>query len=298
MSETAQSAMPVRVAEGPVIYLPREELGLIDVAVVLIRRWLWVLLGLIAVWSVTWWWLSKSPVRYESRGVVKIGHSRVSFPIIPTKEQQDVLLEATPVAALRVYQEYAPHSPLGQKFGGAFVSDTAFEKGADELLTIFARASSPEAARDFLDAVMTEFVASHKALYSDERGVMEQRLEVIDREKLRITSELKVLDESLARPDQDAALVAVKQLTRAQFLQQELSLEQEAVRLRREILNLQSPPTQRVSDPTLQLAAVEPRRTVTWGIGTLLGLLLGCGLAFSIEFVQQVKQRLMPHPKS
>lgn len=292
MPDTPQLAMPIRVAEGPVVYLPREELGLIDVAVVLIRRWLWVLAGLLAVWAVTYWWLSKSPVRYESRGVVKIGHSRVSFPIIPTKEQQDVLLEATPVAALRVYGEYAPHSPLGQKFGGAYVSDTAFEKGADELLTIFARASSPEAARDFLDGVLTEFVASHKSLYSAERNVMEQRLEVIESERQRLATELKGLDETINKPNQEAALLAVKQLTRAQFLQQQLSLDQEAVRLRREILNLQSPPTERVSDPTLPTAAVEPRRTITWGIGTCLGLLLGCGLAFSIEFVQQVRQRL------
>lgn len=292
MPDTPQSAMPLRVAEGPVVYLPREELGLIDVAVVLIRRWLSVLAGLLAVWVVTYWWLSKSPVRYESRGVVKIGHSRVSFPIIPTKEQQDVLLEATPVAALRVQSEYAPHSPLGQKFGGAYVSDTAFEKGADELLTIFARASSPDAARDFLDGVLTEFVASHKSLYSAERNVMEQRLEVIESGRQRIATELKGLDETINKPNQEAALLAVKQLTRAQFLQQQVSLDQEAVRLRREILNLQSPPTQRVSNPTLPTAAVEPRRTITWGIGTCLGLLLGCGLAFSVEFVQQVRQRL------
>ncbi len=292
MSEATQPGMPVRVAEGPVVYLPREELGLIDVAVVLIRRWLFVVAGLIAIWLVTYWWLSKSPVRYESRGVVKIGHSRVSFPIIPTKEQQDVMLESAPVASKRIQQGYTSQSPLGVKYGGAYVLDTNFEKGADEILTVIARASSPELARDFLDGVLTDFVASHKSLYAEERNVMEQRLEVIDRERQRISTELKGLDETLNKPNQDAALLAVKQLTRAQFLQQQLSLEQEAVRLRREILNLQSPPTVRVSDPTLAMSPVEPRRTITWGLGTCLGLLLGCGLAFSIEFVEQVRQRL------
>lgn len=292
MTNPPQPGIPIRVAEGPVVYLPREELGLIDVAVVLIRRWPWLAAGLIAVWGVTYWFLSNAPVRYESRGVVKIGHSRVSFPIIPTKEQQDVLLEATPVAALRVFQQYTPHSALGQKFGGAYVSDTAFEKGADELLTIFARASSPQLAHDFLDVVLTEFVDSHRQLYSAERQVMEQRLSAIQAEKEQIGQELKVLGESLTKGEHEAAVLAVKQLTRAQFLQQELSLAQEAVRLRREVLNLQSPPTQRVSAPTLQLAAVEPRRTITWGIGTCLGILLGCGLAFSIEFVQQVRHRI------
>ncbi len=296
MTDPGSSSMPIRVAEGPVVYLPREELGLIDVAVVLIRRWPWLVAGLVAVWAVTYWWLSKSPVRYESRGVVKIGHSRVSFPIIPTKEQQDVLLEGTPVAALRVFQQYTPHSALGQKYGGAYVSDTNFEKGADELLTIFARAAAPESARDFLDEVLTEFVDSHRQLYAAERGVMEQRLTAIDSEKTRIDNELKDLNQSLGKAEQDAALLAVKQLTRAQFIQQELSLEQEAVRLRREILNLQSPPTVRVSDPTLQPGPVEPRKTITWGIGTCLGVLLGCGLAFSIEFIQQVRERLVRNP--
>lgn len=292
MTEMGQPAMPVRVAEGPVVYLPREELGLLDVAVVLIRRWPWLMAGLLSVWAVTGWWLFRSPVRYESRGVVKIGHSRVSFPIIPTKEQQDVLLEATPVAALRVFQQYTGHSPLGQKYGGAYVSDTNFEKGADELLTIFARASSAANARDFLDAVLTEFVDSHRKLYADERQVMEQRLTVIDAERQVIEKELARLSEAFNSPAPDATVLALDQLTRTQFLQQELALEQEAVKLRREILNLQSPPTQRVSDPTLQDAPVEPKWTITWGIGTCLGILLGCGLAFSIEFGQQVRQRL------
>lgn len=292
MSDAGQPTMPVRVAEGPVVYLPREELGLIDVAVVLIRRWPWLLAGLAIVCVFTSRWLSMSPVRYESRGVVKIGHSRVSFPIIPTKEQQDVLLEATPVAALRVYQQYTSQSKLGQKYLGAFVSDTAFEKGADELLTIFARGPDAEKTRDFLNEVMSEFVADHRKLYSEERGVMESRLKLIATEKQQIETELKELVSTLAKPDQDASLLAVKQLTRAQFLQQELSLEQEAVKLRREILNLQSPPTELVSAATLQQSPVEPRRTVTWGLGTCLGLLLGCALAFAVEFWQQVRHRL------
>lgn len=292
MTDLPPESRPVRLAEGPVVYLPHEELGLIDVAVVMVRRWMWIAAGLVVVWATTYWWLSQAPVRYESRGAVKIGHSRVSFPIIPTKDQQDVLLEPTPVAALRVFQEYAAHSPLGQKHGGAYVSATSFEKGADELLVILARAPSPEAARDFLDAVLTEFVADHKSLYAEERQVIEERLQAIEKQQERIAAELAGTETPAVKPDDNPALLAVRQLSRAQILQQNLSLEQEAVRLRREILNLQSPPTERISNPTLQTFPVEPRRSITWGVGTGLGLLLGCGMAFSVEFLQQVRRRL------
>ncbi len=292
MTEAVDETRPIRFAEGPVVYLPHEEFGLVDLAVILVRRWLWIVAGLIIVWLATYWTLSRAIVRYESRGVVKIGHNRVSLPITPTKDQQDVLLEAAPVAALRVSREYAAHSPLGQKFGGAYVSDAAFERGADELLTIASRAASPEAARDFLNAVLVEFVEYHKTLYSAERAVLQQRLEMIANEKQRISAELRSLEQTPAKADQNETLLAVKQLSRAQFLQQELSLEQESVRLQRDIINLQSPPTQRISNATLPTTPVEPRRNMTWAIGTGLGLLFGCGLAFFFEFLQQVVRRL------
>ena len=292
MTDAVNEARPFRLAEGPVVYVPHEEFGLIDVAVILVRRWLWIVAGLSIVWMATYWTLSRAIVRYESRGVVKIGHNRVSLPITPTKDQQDVLLEAAPVAALRVSREYAAHSPLGQRFGGAYVSDATFERGADELLTIAARASTPEASRDFLNAVLSEFVEHHQTLYSAERAVLQQRLTRIANEQQRISVELHSLEQAPTKVDQNDALLAVRQLSRAQFLQQELSLEQESVRLQRDIINLQSPPTQRISNATLPSAPVEPRRNMTWAIGTGLGLLFGCGLAFGFEFLQQVVRRL------
>lgn len=292
MSDTVDETRAVRIAEGPVVYLPHEEFGLIDLAVILVHRWMWIVGGLLAVWLVTFWSLSRSPVRYESRGVVKIGHYRVSLPITPTKDQQDVLLEAAPVAALRVSREYAAHSPLGQKFGGAYVSDAVFERGADELLTIAARGSSPESVRDFLNAVLTEFVDYHKSLYSEERKIIQQRLETIAKEQQRIAAELRQLEAAPARAGQNDAVLAVQQLSRAQLMQQDLTLEQESFRLQRDIINLQSPPTQRISNATLPSVPVEPRRNFTWGMGTGLGLLLGCGLAFFFEFLQQVARRL------
>lgn len=293
MTGAADGESPgVRLAEGPVVYLPHEEFNLIDVAVILVRRWPWIVAGLLLVWAATYWTLARAPVRYESRGVIRIGHSRVSLPITPTKDQQDVLLEAAPVAALRVSSEYAAHSSLGQKFGGAYVSNASFDRGADEILTIVARASAPEAARDFLNAVLMEFVERHKQLFREERRVLTQRIEKIAQEKQRITAELATIQAATAKASDNAALQAVQQLSRAQFLQQELSLEQEAVRLQREVLNLQSPPTELVSAATLSHAAVEPRRSMTWGIGTGLGILLGCGLAFSFEFIQQIAGRL------
>ena len=292
MTEPAVETPPVRLVEGPVVYLPHEEFGLIDLAVILVRRWMWIVAGLAIVLLATGWVLSRAPVRYESRGVVKIGHNRVSLPITPTKDQQDVLLEAAPVAALRVSREYAAHSPLGQKFGGSYVSDAVFERGADELLTIAARGSSPEVVRDFLNAVLTEFIEYHKTLYSEERQILQHRLEMIAKEQQRISTELRSLEQAPTKVDQNETLLAVRQLSRAQFLQQELSLEQESVRLQRDIINLQSPPTQRISNATLPTSPVEPRRSMTWSIGIGLGLLLGCGLAFFFEFLQQVLRRL------
>lgn len=291
MTDATNETRPVRLVEGPVVYLPREEFGLIDLAIILVRRWYWIIVGLALVWAATYWSLSRTPVRYESRGVVRIGRNRVSVP--------NTLLEAGPVAALRISREYAAHSFLGKKYGGASISDATFDRGADELLTIAARASSPDTAREFLDAVLTEFVAGHQSLFTDERQAIEARLKVIGTEIERVATERQSLEQMKTKPDQIEVVLAVQQLSRAQFLQQQVVLEQEAIRLQRDLLHLQSPPTTRISDPTWQGAPVEPRRSLIWQMGTGLGLLFGLALAFGFEFLLQViRQMRQPDKKS
>jgi uncharacterized protein involved in exopolysaccharide biosynthesis len=292
-SRVFQNSGPVRLAEGPVVYVPHEELSLVDAAVILVRRWLWVVVGLALGLSLGVWWISRSPIRYESRGVVRIGRSRASFPIKPTKEQQDMLLEPVSVASMRLREEYSSASTLGQQYAGAAVTNTVFDREADELLTLFARAADPDAAQKFLDAVMLDFVQQHAQLFAAERGVMEGRMQVIAQERDRIHKELKRLETvPAAKSEPDAALTALRQLTTAQFLQQELALEQEAVRLQRDMIDLQSQPTVRISAATHVTVPVEPRSTFLLMLGSVLGLILGVGLAFFAEFATQVRRRL------
>lgn len=206
-----------------------------------------------------------------------------------------MLLEPVSVASMRIREEYSAASALGQQHGGATVSNTVFDREADELLTIFARAADPEAAQNFLDAVMLDFVQGHKLLFAGERAVMEDRMKDIAQERDRIHQELRSLEVatgSKEKSEPEAALSALKLLTRAQFSQQELSLEQEAVRLQRDIIDLQSQPTMRISAATRPQVAVEPRITFLVTLGGLLGTILGCGLAFFAEFAIQVWRRL------
>ncbi|MDB5387622.1 MAG: chain length determinant family protein [Planctomycetaceae bacterium] len=290
-----QNSGPVRLVEGPVVYVPHEELSLVDAALVLVRRWMWVVLGIACGLGLSAWWISKSPVRYESRGVVRIGRSRASFPIKPTKEQQDMLLEPVSVASMRIREEYSAASALSQQYGAAAVTNTVFDREADELLTLFARAGDPDSAQKFLDAVMLDFVQQHKQLFADERAVMEGRLKGIGLERDRIRKELQSLETATGptgKSDTEAALTALRQLTRAQLLQQEITLEQEAVRLQRDSIDLQSQPTVRISSATRASSPVEPRTTFLLMLGSVIGIVLGCGLAFFVEFAIQVRRRL------
>lgn len=290
----------LRVTEGPVVYVPHEELSLIDVAVLLVRQWKWLAVGIAIGFCLGLWWIAKTPKRYESRGVVRIGRSRASFPIKPTKEQQDMLLEPVAVASMRVREEYAAHSILGQQFHGAAVTSTVFDREADELLTILARASDPEVAQKFLNAVMQDFVRGHQQLFAPERAVMEDRLKVIETEQERLRQEIQKIEVASTKPDKmptssvaDPQVTTLEQLTRAQFQQQLLSLEQEAVRLKRDIIDLQSQPTILLSPASLAVYPAEPRTTFLMGLGCVLGIILGCGMALAAEFVSQVRRRLL-----
>jgi uncharacterized protein involved in exopolysaccharide biosynthesis len=294
-SSMAQNPVALRVLDGPVVYLPHEELSLVDAAVVLVRRWPWIAVGIVIGVSLGAWWVSRSPVRYESRGVVRIGRSRASFPIKPTKEQQDMLLEPVSVASMRLREQYSAASDLSQQYDGAYVSNTVFDREADELLTLLARGPDASSTQKFLDAVMLAFVQEHQQLFAGERAVMDSRLKVIDQERERIDQELQRLDavtHPADKPGHESTLVVLQQLARSQFLQQKVTLEQEAVRLQRDAIDLQSQPTIRISAATAGVAPVEPRTTFLLLLGCLFGVLIGFGLAFFIEFAAQIWRRL------
>jgi len=279
---------PVRIAEGPLVYLPREEVGLLDLALVLVRQRGWLLFGIAVVLGWTGWNYLRSPVRYESRAVVRIGRSRSSFPIKPTKEQQDMLLEPVPVAALRVREEFAPGSELSQKHQGTYVSRTVFDKEADELLTIFARGPNPKATRDFLQQVAEDCVAKHRSLFAPARQAMDSRLKQIADQRLLLQQELNGLQ---IPPDDQPAAIAISRLTRAQLLQQQLELDQETVRLQRDLADLHSQPTEVLVAASIPGVAVEPNLKWAFVLGVCGAVLVGVACAFIADFVSVLIRR-------
>lgn len=300
---TTPAAAAVLRSEMPVVFLPRDEVTLADIVLILWRRWVWLLVGLIGVWCVTAGWLWRTPTLYESRGVVRIGRTRSSFPIKPTKEQQDMLLEPVPVAALRVREQYSPGSPFSQQYGGAFVSQTPFDKEADELLTILARGPAPQVTQEFLDAVLADFVREHGELFKPERDIIDRRLQEVAAHLSSLQGDLKRLEgtppaaagelnQDGQSPSPDPERRALHLLVRSELLRQKLSLEQEVVQLRRERVDLQSQSTRLLTPASLPVRPVEPRYVTFSVLGTAIGLCLGISLALAVEFLASVQQVL------
>lgn len=278
----------VQAAEGPLVYLPREEVGLLDLALVLVQQRYWLILGLLlgAGWAVLNY--LPAPIRYESRTVIKIGRSRSSFPIKPTKEQQDMLLEPVAVAALRAREQFGPGTELSREYQGAAISQAVFDKEADELLTLFARGTSASATQEFLAAVAQDFVTRHRGLFAPAREAMQARIERIGLDQQRLATELASFPEASAEQPAQAALL---RFTRAELFQQQLELEQEVVRLQRDLADLQSPPTEILVPANLPDRAVEP--SLKWALfsGLAAGVFCGISLAFSVDFLQRVRAR-------
>lgn len=266
----------------------REELGFVDLGVILLRRkWLVVLPLLLAV-GASFGYISRIPKRYEGVMVLRIGRTRVSSEAKAPAKRQDMLLERADVLAARIRVEYGPSSNLSKRFEGASISSVLFDKDADEIVHILARGSDPDTTAQFLDEVGNEVLKAHQQLIDPERNRIRNRLLQLEKNVVEIQGEL---NDQKAATDESALALA-----RATLLDRRLKCEQEIDLLKQQLFELEVIPTSVLLPAQPNPNPVEPKYWFTIMLFTLGGSLLGICIAFATEFMVSVSQRMRMIP--
>lgn len=257
-----------------------DEISLIDLWRVLSRRKHWIAIIFVVVMALAVVWLAlKTPI-YEASASVEIGTAN------------GAALESGGDLAARLENS----QPEGMGPGQQPVLTGVESEG--RILSLTARATSQEAAEEFLREQIAAIQERHDGFLEEFRAEQHQRLDEIGKRIQLLEVQRDQFEGRLARLDQQAAAIGGL-LTLEQRLSTRLpELEAEQAKLRRTL-------SERVTAPTSVLIApepateggedsepspVEPKSRLVLALAAVLGLMLGVFVAFFREFLTRVAE--------
>lgn len=278
--ERAERAPQSRYGEPG--YYPDDEISLVDLWNVLTRRRLMILgITVLCVAAAIVYSLLATPV-YESRTVVLIGKTASIGPV----ENPDEMVQ-------RLRQAYR----VGDDTEGArqmpFVEAISLNKReADHIVTISARAETPQEASRFLGQVADDVIAEHRTRYEQSVSVLQERLESLNNQSQVFESQIALIQEEMEKvrnvnPVQ-ASVLAVES---GKLIAQLPELEERRAQLQLNLLDSRSYPSTLLRAPTLAVKPIHPRPALYVAISLVLGLMLGIFAAFFAEFLNNARRQ-------
>lgn len=213
-----------------------------------------------------------SPV-YESRAVLQIGQigqiGQVESPTVLTKR---ILV-----------QDDADQGKAATAKTRAFIHSAFLEKETN-LVSIIARASTPEAAREYIAQVVAKVMHEHQELFDLARKKQQQSLDLL---QMRAHG----LNQTIAANEKEMAALGTYILAseRSRLFEQRMQIEQKQTELRVAMSALQSKPTTLIKAPALSADPVRPRPLLYFALAIGIGLILGIFSALVIEFISKAR---------
>ena len=258
-----------------------DEISLIDLWRVLSRRKHWIAITFVVILALAAGWLSlKAPV-YEASATLEIGTANGST------------LENPGEIAARLENS----QPEGVKPAEQPVFTEVESKG--RILNLTARATSQEAAEEFLSEQVAAIQERHDGFLEEFRAEQHQRLGEVNHRLEELTAEQETFEQRLSQLGEDATTIGGL-LTLEQRLTNRLpQLEKEKARLRRTLSERVTTPTSVLVSPEPRVAAgkeveqpspVEPKSRLVLALAAVLGLMLGVFAAFFREFLARAAE--------
>lgn len=257
-----------------------DEISLVDLWLVLRKRWLWLLGGLLLGASAAVAYIVLTDTAYESRARVQIGKISGKEPI-----------EDITALAVRLIDQHGRELGNGIQKRIPYLQEAVEEPRASNILKMVTVGRSSEEASNFLARIVSTLVERHERMYANAIGPLEQRLSVVDGQIALLTAQAKELGDLIDRLKESgpaqASLVAVE---RGRVYAGMTELERDRVSLLRQISDLRNNQT-RVLVPVKRLEApVTPMKTIATASGVVLGLVLGLSAVFIREFFANVRR--------
>ena len=255
-----------------------DEISLVDLWLIIRRRWLLLLAGLVIGLSGAIAYIVLTVPIYESRATLRVGNA----PNLAAVEDLGVL-------SVELSDEYGPDAADGAQHRTPYLSkkDIKFKNNILELAAI---GRSPEEARDFLAQIAAKTLQRHEQFYTSAIDPLRRRLTAVDGQIGLLTTQLKELSDLVARLKESnpvqASLVAIE---RGHLLKNLDELERDRVSLQQQVARPYVNPSQIIARPELPEGPVSPRRFLAVVVGIVFGLMLGLVFIFLRQFFEKAK---------
>lgn len=262
-------------------YYPEPETDLVDVWLVLRRRrnvfFGAVLIAFLLAAALIQW---MSPV-YESRVVVQVGHLNGNIPVEPAAVMVERLTEQ-----YSIKDGTEGPRPLPQ------LVSIKVNKGVQDVVTLTARAHTPDEAQRYLGSVVASLQTEHDSVYQEAVLQQRNRAEQIARRIAQLQQHQQTLGDNAVSKSIDATQRALLLQDRSKVLQEIRMFDQELSALQTGLSKIQTLPTRLLRDPTLPVKPLQPRPLLYLALALAGGMMLGIIGVFLVEYLVQARQRL------
>jgi len=262
-------------------YYPEDEISLIDLWNVLMRRKLLILaIAILAVIAATVYSVVATPV-YESQAVVLVGKTPATGPL----ENPDEMVQ-------RLRQAYR----VGDDTEGArempYVESISLNKReADHVVTLTARAEAPQQASQFLQTVVDGLIQEHGVRFEQAAALIKSHLDSLTSQTEAFQSQIALIQAEMDQVREvnpvQASVLAVES---GKLMAQLPNLEQRRNQLQLDLLDSRSYASRLLRSPTVAAKPIQPRPKLYIAMALVLGVMLGVFAAFFAEFLTNARR--------
>ena len=254
---------------------PDNEIGLVQIWLILVRRRLWVLAGMvISLGAGVAYAALKAPV-FEARAKVQIGQTGGAGPFEPGE-----------VLAARLMARYGENVADGVKRPKPFLSRASAQKGAAPVVELAAEGGNPNDPAALLTKIVDEIARSHAEIFARNVQAMTEQLQSIDTRRLALQRQFQdataILDSLRVRDPVQASLVMVE---RGRVLMLLSELDEQKPKLVQTLSAPQTQPTALLGEISAPSRPAAPRTVYAIALAVVTGLLGGGLLALLVEFI-------------
>lgn len=255
------------------------EVSLLDIWLVVRRRWLWLVAGALFGACVALGYLMLSVPIFESRASVQIG-----------KVHDFGLIEDADVLEVQLIDQYGPESGERGQREMPHLKKAAKVPGQKNILRLIAVGRSPEEARDFLAQVVTKLIRDHEQIYQGAIGPMQQQLVAVDGQVGLLTTQVTELGRLVDRvKESNPVQASLAWIERGRLYTELNQLARDRSVLKQHISKPHSYNSDVVARPALLITPIAPQGAIAIPIGIALGLVVGLLVIWFRELSAKIK---------
>lgn len=263
-----------------------DEISLIDLWLILVRRKWWFVATLAVIMGAVITFLLLSRPLYESRATIQIGQiasmdgSGRPAPLEPP----DALLG-------KLRAEYHLNNADTGTIKPPTVTDVSSGSSGKRLVTIKAHGYTPQQAHDFLQKSVQKILHGQQQRFDKAMSARKSYLASLRQQQKQFRSQVNAFRKKVeADPESNAASILASE--QGALLQQISANRAVIANIQQSMTPPQSMPTDLLRQPTLPVSKASPRTLLTVVLGIMCGCLAGLFVAFGAEFFAQARAEM------